>query len=68
MKSLQDQYKWRNQHTLAKRTGFSAGHIEEFGATSTQLVIRSRRKSGNVIFRLTDSAKREFGGIISPDA
>jgi hypothetical protein len=61
-------YKWRNQQTLAKRTGLSAGDIEELVGKAPQLVVRSRGKSGNTIFRLTDSAKRDFGAIVAPGA
>lgn len=59
-------YKWRNEQTLAKRTGLSTGEVEELARQTPQLIVRSSGKAGNVILRLTDSAKREFGAIIAP--
>ncbi len=60
-------YKWRNQDTLARRTGLSASVIEDLVRQTPQLIVRGTGRFGNVIFRLTESAKRDFGAIIAPD-
>ena len=53
-------YKWRNQATLSKRTGLDAETIDSLALSAPKLVIRSRAKSGNVIYRLTPEAKGRF--------
>lgn len=53
-------YKWRNQRTLMEKTGLPASTLDDFAATRPDLVVRSRAKSGNVIYRLTDQAKLSF--------
>ncbi|MEM7223795.1 MAG: hypothetical protein AAF495_12490 [Pseudomonadota bacterium] len=60
-------YKWRNQRTLAKRSGLPDSTIGQLANDMPSLVIRSRGKSGNTIFRLNDDAKRRFGGIITSE-
>lgn len=58
-------FKWRNQHTIAKLTGLSANKIDETARKAPELIVRGHGKAGNIIFRLTASAKQEFGAIIT---
>ena len=53
-------YKWRNQETLSKRTGLGGETINSLVLSVPDLVIRSKAKSGNTIYRLTDDAKRRL--------
>jgi len=53
-------YKWRNQSTLVQRTGLSPDNIDELIRSVPEYIIRSRGKSGNVIYRLADRARGEF--------
>lgn len=58
-------YKWRNLQTLAKRTGFSVSEVEELARKAPNVIVRGNSKAGNVIFRLTDAAKSQFGSIMA---
>jgi predicted small secreted protein len=57
-------YKWRNQHTLVKKTGLSATDIDEFVNAYPETYIRSISKSGNIIYRLSDQAKIKFSQLV----
>lgn len=53
-------YKWRNQSTLVQRTGLNTDDIDELIRSVPEYIIRSRGKSGNVIYRLSDRIRGEF--------
>lgn len=53
-------YKWRNQETLGKRTGLGSETVDTIVLSAPELVVRSRAKSGKVIYRLTTEAKSRF--------
>ena len=57
-------YRWRNQHTLVKKTGLTASVIDEFVRAFPEHIIRSQGKSGNIIYRLSDKSKARFIGTI----
>ena len=61
-------YKWRNQRTLTKRISLSASEIDDLVRQVPNLVFQGRGKSGNTIYRLTDSAMREFMTAFLPSA
>lgn len=51
------EYKWRNQATLSKRTKLDGEAIDSLVLSVPGLIVRSRAKSGNTIYRLTPEAK-----------
>lgn len=51
------EYKWRNQATLSKRTNLDGEAIDSLVHSVPGLIVRSRAKSGNTIYRLTPEAK-----------
>ena len=51
------EYKWRNQATLSKRTRLTGETIDSLVLSAPGLIVRSRAKSGNTIYRLTTEAK-----------
>ncbi|MCB0112235.1 MAG: hypothetical protein KDE53_40205 [Caldilineaceae bacterium] len=53
-------YKWRNQSTLIQRSGLNADRIDELIRSVPECIIRSRGKSGNIIYRLSDQARGHF--------
>jgi hypothetical protein len=53
-------YKWRNQSTLVQKTGLAPDDIDDLIRAVPEHIIRSRGKSGNVIYRLTDRTRGEF--------
>lgn len=53
-------YKWRNEKTLLNRTALEANQVKNFTRRHPELVVQSRAKSGNTIYRLTDEAKAQF--------
>jgi len=58
-------YKWRNLATLAKRTGFDADKVDSLASSFPLLIIRSKSKTGNVIYRLRPEAKARYLAIPS---
>ena len=51
------EFKWRNQATLSKRTRLDRETIDSLILSAPNLIIGSRAKSGNTIYRLTAEAK-----------
>jgi hypothetical protein len=61
-------FKWRNQHTLVKKTGLVADSIDDIARAFPEHIIRSRGKSGNIIYRLSDKAKAKYLQVIDRKA
>jgi len=57
-------YKWRNQKTLSKRTGLDEDNIEKVVNAYPELIVRSKGKSGNNMYRLTDRNKLLYEEIM----
>lgn len=53
-------YKWRNEKTLQNRTLLDQKQIRDFSRNHPELVVQSRAKSGNTIYRLTEDARAQF--------
>lgn len=53
-------YTWRNQSTLVQRTDLPLSYIDELIQSVPEEIIRSKGKSGNIIYRLSDSARGKF--------
>jgi len=61
-------FRWRNQHTLVNKTGMTAEGIDEIALAFPENIIRSRGKTENIIYRLSDKTKAKYIQIINQKA